>query len=155
MVFNIGDSVRVKLDTNISRGNNADLKNGDEFVVNRIGPSSKYDCDWIGPDEHGWGIIEKHLELVEPNKEKLGDLFTREEVKGIFKEEKKMDLKKIKKANLKEAKRQYDESNKNLEIGEARRQLRDAKDAIDRLDREILAKEIQKKPHQEIIDLFK
>lgn len=67
----------------------------------------------------------------------------------------KMKLEDIKKENLKEAKKQVDSDKANAEIAFARTELKRAIDEIDRLDREIKAKEEAKKPYLEIIEKFK
>lgn len=73
----------------------------------------------------------------------------------IYTEEKTMELKDIKKQNLKEAAKQVAEERANAEILEAKIQFRTAQDEIDRLDREIKQREEAKKPHLEVLAMFK
>jgi len=69
--------------------------------------------------------------------------------------ENKMELKNIRKTNLRQAKAKYDEERTNEEVTTALNQLRAAQDTIDTIDRQIKALGEDKKPHQEIIDMFK
>ena len=69
-------------------------------------------------------------------------------------EETTMELKNIKTVNKKEAKKQFDKENKNAEIEQGLRILRESTDYVNQLDREIKAKEELKKPHLEIIKQF-
>lgn len=78
-----------------------------------------------------------------------------QEYKGEFMEESKMELKNIKKENIKEAKDKYNEERKNAEVEIALAQLRDAQNQKDEIDRQIKVLEENKKPHQEVIDMFK
>ena len=82
------------------------------------------------------------------------DEFMKQEYKSEFMEENKMELKNIKKENLKEAKAKFDEERTNAEVESALDALRNAQDNIDRIDRQIKYLQEQKKPHQEVIDMF-
>ena len=63
----------------------------------------------------------------------------------------KMELKNIKKENLTEARKKYDEEYRNDEVEAAMNELRKATDSINRIDREIKAREEEKKPHLEVL----
>lgn len=71
------------------------------------------------------------------------------------KEDPKMELKDIKKTNLAEAKKQFDKEQANDEVVQAKIQLSQAIDNIDRIDREIKRLTEAKQPHLDVIKQFK
>ena len=155
--FKVGDTVRItRIREDAWQIKDPEIIIGSEFIIVDISMGMYA----IKTKQHLSGVYffqggkNMSIELVKSIID-VDHTYSKEYQGKFITEEKKMKLEDMKAKNIKKAQKQFNEEKANEEVNEAKHQLRNATDEINRLDREIRAREEAKKPYLEILAKFK